>query len=422
LAPNVFARTLKMAGSRSDRRLQVLPLAVWLGGSLVAARVLGWVLTRTQPESSPHLRSPLSSLFRSSTGRRPWAIGNGAVVVALVVALATCLTAITASYGQAKGRDALYANGSDIRVTPRPNSELVIGPEDVDVLRTDGIAAVSPVVYACGTVILHSARTSDPANLAAIDPTSFLEVAPLQGTRIVDGTAADALLSLDAAPNTILLSEEMADSLRTEVGETVHVLLARATDDQVEIPLEVTALFERMPGFPDGAEAVMSLARHTEAVPSKPPDLFLAATSAPDDETLRRALAALEYGPGATASLGIETRLSTLARDQSSLAALDIAGLTDLDAIFALGMAVVAIAVFVFGLLLSRRREYITLRAQGMGPQTIRLLIGAEAATVAAAGALAGLAVGALMGFYFVSVLRPCSSSHRGIDCRSATP
>jgi putative ABC transport system permease protein len=407
LAPNVFARTLKMAGSRSDRRLQVLPLAVWLGGSLVAARVLGWVLTRTQPESSPHLRSPLSSLFRSSTGRRP---------------LATCLTAITASYLQAKGRDALYANGSDIRVTPRPNSELVIGPEDVDVLRTDGIAAVSPVVYACGTVILHSARTSDPANLAAIDPTSFLEVAPLQGTRIVDGTAADALLSLDAAPNTILLSEEMADSLRTEVGETVHVLLARATDDQVEIPLEVTALFERMPGFPDGAEAVMSLARHTEAVPSKPPDLFLAATSAPDDETLRRALAALEYGPGATASLGIETRLSTLARDQSSLAALDIAGLTDLDAIFALGMAVVAIAVFVFGLLLSRRREYITLRAQGMGPQTIRLLIGAEAATVAAAGALAGLAVGALMGFYFVSVLRPCSSSHRGIDCRSATP
>ena len=96
--------------------------------------------------------------------------------------------------------------------------------------------------------------------------------------------------------------------------------------------------------------------------------------------------------------------------------------MTDLNAIFALGMAVVAIAVFVFGLLLSRRREYITLRAQGMGPQTIRLLIGAEAATVAAAGALAGLAVGALMGFYFVSVLRPCSSSHRGIDCRSATP
>jgi ABC-type antimicrobial peptide transport system permease subunit len=39
--------------------------------------------------------------------------------------------------------------------------------------------------------------------------------------------------------------------------------------------------------------------------------------------------------------------------------------------------------------------------------RTIRFLIGAEAATVAAAGAIAGLAVGTVMGVYFVSVLRP---------------
>ena len=60
-----------------------------------------------------------------------------------------------------------------------------------------------------------------------------------------------------------------------------------------------------------------------------------------------------------------------------------------------------------FGLLLQRRREYITLRAQGLEPRTIRLLIGAEAATVAVAGTVAGLAVGAAMGYYFVAVLRP---------------
>lgn len=387
--------------------LLVLPIAVWLAGSLLAARILVSLLSGTQPRSSPRIRGPLTALYRLSIGRRPWAIGNGVVVVALVVALATCLTAFTASYDRAKGRDALYANGSDIRITPRPNADIVIGPDEANWFRAEGIELVSPVIYAPSNVIVRSARTSDPANLAAIDPGSFIAVAPLEGSRLVDTETTRALLSLEDAPDTILLSEEMAGFLKVEPGDTLHVLVARATDDQVEIDLVFTGMFERIPGFPDGAEAVMSLAAHTEAVPSKPPDFFLASTSSRDDESLGQAVAALEQGPGTQVALGIETRLSALARDQSSLAALNIAGLTDLDATFALGMAVVAIAIFVFGLLLARRREYVILRAQGLEARTIRLLIGAEAATVAAAGAVAGLAVGTVMGVYFVSVLRP---------------
>ena len=103
----------------------------------------------------------------------------------------------------------------------------------------------------------------------------------------------------------------------------------------------------------------------------------------------------------------IDTRATTLASDQSSLAALNIAGLVQLDSTFSLAMAVVTIAIFVFGLLLQRRREYITLRAQGLEPSTIRRLITLEAATVAVVGAIAGVIVGVAMGSYFVAVLRP---------------
>ena len=70
-------------------------------------------------------------------------------------------------------------------------------------------------------------------------------------------------------------------------------------------------------------------------------------------------------------------------------------------------MAVVTIAVFVFGLLLQRRREYVTLRAQGVEPAAIRVLISAEAAIVALTGIAAGIAIGAVTGYYFVLVLRP---------------
>jgi len=151
----------------------------------------------------------------------------------------------------------------------------------------------------------------------------------------------------------------------------------------------------------------MSIQEHTTVVPSKAPDFFLVAAERDDNAGLERALASVEQGPAAKDHLQVETRATTLARDQSSLAALNIAGLADLDSIFALAMAVVAIAIFVFGLLLQRRREYVTLRAQGLEARTVGALIVAEASTVAIGGTVAGLIVGAAMGSYFVAVLRP---------------
>ena len=386
--------------------LLVLPLAVWITGSLLGARVVGALLGRTQPRSTAAVGRPLPSLYRLSIGRRPWSISNGAFIVTLIVALATCLAAFTASYDAAKVRDARYANGADIRITPSPTSARGYTAEDAEVFQTRGIVAATPVVYELSNVILRSARTSDPANLAAVDPTSYPMVAPLTGSRFTDGSAQDAFRALRDDPTAILVSHDMAAFLRVEVGDTLQVVLARATDAQVEIPLHIIALFERLPGFPDGADAVMAISAHTSAVPSKNPDFFLARTERNDNAGLRTAVASLQADTR-SGEFQIDTRATTLASDQSSLAALNIAGLVQLDSTFSLAMAVVTIAIFVFGLLLQRRREYITLRAQGLEPSTIRRLITLEAATVAVVGALAGVIVGVVMGSYFVAVLRP---------------
>ena len=115
----------------------------------------------------------------------------------------------------------------------------------------------------------------------------------------------------------------------------------------------------------------------------------------------------LRNGLGADGTLQIDTRLTALAKDQSSLAALNISGLLTLDSGYALVMGTVAIAIFVVGLLLQRRREYVTLRAQGMQPRAIRTLIGAEAGTAAVAGCSVGIPVGLVMAFYLINVLRP---------------
>ncbi|GAA1815067.1 ABC transporter permease [Agromyces neolithicus] len=380
--------------------LLVLPLAVWLAGSLIVARFTSGALTRLRPTSTPNFGRVTSGLVRRSIGRRPWAISTGAIVVSLIVGLAVSLAAFTASYDAAKAADSRYANGSDIKITPSPTANRSYAADDADVFRTAHIAEVTPVIYGLSNVILRSARTSDPANVVAVDPSGFASVAPL------DESVAAMLTRLDDDPSAILLTTEMADFLRAEVGDSIHALLARATDEQVRTELTLVGLYERLPGFPDGAEAIMSIGHHTEMVPTKDPDFFLAATGS-DDAALSRAVDELRAGPASADSIQIDTRKSTLDRDQSSLAALNISGLVSLDSAFALGMATVTMVVFVFGLLLQRRREYVTLRAQGLEPSTVRSLISAEAVLTALAGALGGILIGGVMGYYFVTVLRP---------------
>jgi putative ABC transport system permease protein len=70
-------------------------------------------------------------------------------------------------------------------------------------------------------------------------------------------------------------------------------------------------------------------------------------------------------------------------------------------------MSAAGIAIFVFGLMLQRRREYVTLRAQGMQTRELQALVLGEATLVATCGLAAGMLVGTGMAYLLVHVLRP---------------
>ncbi len=387
--------------------LLVLPIAAWIAGGLLAGRCFASILRARSARSTSDFARPLRLLYRLSMRRRSWAVAEAAVVVGLIVALGTSLAVFTASYGQAKAADARYVTGSDIRITPTPGNDRTYRSADRSEFQIDGVGTVTPVVYSTQNVIIQSHRTSDPMNLAALDATAYAHIAPLKDNQFSTSTAARAIKSLATQPDAVLLNANQADFLQAQVGDTVQVLLARGTAEQVQAKLKVVGLFERLPGFPDGVDALMNLAKHEAALSTTVPNFFLAQTVNASDVTLDRAVTALRNGPAAGGGLNIESRATALAKDQSSLAALNIRGLLDLDSTYALAMGTVAIAIFVFGLLLQRRREYVTLRAQGLHPRAIRTLIAAEAGTVAVAGCVSGVVVGLVMGVYFINVLRP---------------
>jgi len=387
--------------------LVIVPIGVWVAGVLVSARLVEWCFRHLPLPSPPRFGRPLWGVLVRSVRRRSWAAAGGVIMVGLIFALATSIASFTASYDRAKATDARFVVGSDVRVTPGPTSTLKHPPGFVQALDVPGVRTATPVVFGPLNALVQSEFNEDAASLAAVDPVTFGHVAALADANFVDQTAASAMAAMRRDPGGVLLTSDLADYLGVEPGDPVQVLFARGTRQQTLSDMRVIGLFERLPGFPEGADVLANLQRQVTLIPSTNASFFLARTTDADAGTLERAVSALRAGPGSLDALQVDTRDTAFDKDQSSLVALNIHGLLTLDSAYALAMAATAVTVFVFGLLLQRRREYVTLRAQGMRPGEIRSLLVVEAGVVATIGCLIGLLIGGGMAFFLVNVLRP---------------
>jgi putative ABC transport system permease protein len=387
--------------------LLLAPVGAWVAGVLLSVRLFDAVASRVHVPAPPRFGAPVWGSLARSVRRRSWSLAGGVVAVGLVVAFGTSLVIFTSTYDAAKAADARFLVGSDLRVTPSVLSSRPHPPSFAAELRVPGIVASTPVVFKPQNSVLISTFNSDRKSLAAIEPVSFMRVAALSDRFFVGGSASRALIALQRDPRSVLIDATTADDLKIGIGDRVQVLLARGTPHQTSVSLQVVGSFKRFPGFPQGVNAVANLSYYEAATHLHAADFFLARTADPGTAALASAMASLRTGPGAHDALNIDTTRTSLDKDQSSLTALNVRGLLNLDSFYTLLMAGAGIAIFVFGLMLQRRREYVTLRAQGMQTRELRALVLSETAVVTVFGLVAGVLVGTAMGYMLVRVLRP---------------
>ncbi len=395
--------------------LLLAPVAVWIAGTLVSVRFFQTVASRVPLPAPPRFGPPIRGTLARTLRRRSWALGGGVAAVGLVVAFGTSLAFFTATFDTAKAADSRFVVGSDLRVTPSVLSNRTHPPGFASKLLVPGVTATTPVVFKLENAVVTSAYDEARADLAAIDPASFERVAPLADSFFVGASAAGTMSALRAEPRGVLIEVTTADNLRIEKGDRVQVLLARGTKRQALVTLRVVGLFERFPGFAQGASLVANLGYYRAATGLRNVDFFLVATVDHGHAGLARAADALRAGPGRHDPITIDSTEDALDKDQSSLTALNVHGLLDLDSFFTLLMTGAGIAIFVFGMMLQRRREYVTLRAQGMRTREIRTLVLGEAAIVGLCGLAAGIVVGTGMAFLLVEVLRPLFILHPSV-------
>ena len=386
-------------------RLLVAPLFAWGGGLLLSVRSLLAVASHLPTPSSrfgPVVRGILSRSLR----RRSSALATGTIGLGLVVAFGMSLAIFATTYEAAKEADSRFVVGSDLRITPSVLSDDPLLARDASRLTVPGVSAVSPVVFRLENSVLIGPSNQRRKNLAAIDPGSFARVAPLPDSLFVGSSARDMLSALGADPRGLLVDTETADDLSVDTGDTVTVILALATRRETQERFRVVGLFDRFPGFPEGANLVVNRSRYEQATGLRRIDFFLADVTDRSDAGLARAIAALRSGPGENIPFQIDSTATTLDKDQSSLTAVNVNGLIGLDTLYMVLMSAAAIAMFIFGLMLQRRREYVGLRAQGLRMSELHALVLAEAALVAVCGLAAGLLVGSGIALLLVHILR----------------
>ena len=387
--------------------LLAAPLVAWFGGTLLAARVCDTLLGRlARPASTPF--GPLvAGTLRRSLQRRAPVFVTGALALCLVLGLGVSLAMFTATYDSAKAADAQLTVGADIRVTPNPQVPSQAKPDYAAQLRATGLPAVSPVSFKLENSIVHAKFNQDVKALAAIDPASFERVAPLSDSLFAEGGAMASIGALSSDPRALLVDSGTADDLKIETGDRLQVLLARGSSRQSLQTFDVAGIFDNFPGFPTGTNLVANLGFVERATGARHADFFLASSADSSGGGVLAAASNLRSQLGPTNPPSIETAGSALNKDQSSLTALNVNGLLDLDSLYTLSMAATAIGIFVFGLMLQRRREYISMLAQGMRTGELQALVLAEAVLLASFGILAGIAVGCAMAAMLTKILQP---------------
>lgn len=402
-APSVY----QGQGVSLPSRLLTAPILAWIAGVLIAVRILQALLTRLPLPAPPRFGPLVGGTLARSVRRRFWALASAIICVGLVIAFGTALATFTATYDTAKAADARFLLGADVRVTPSILSHSNRPPSFARRLEVPGVAAATPAVFSVENAILTGPFAEDRQNLAAVDPAGYLRVSAPPDRFFLATSARAAMAALQKDPRGVLVQAHTADSLQVKTGDHVPVLLARGTRAQHRLTMHIVGLFHRLPGFPEGATLLTNLRTYETATHQAQADIFLARSAVSSPDGLRSAVAALRAGPGATDRLNIQTTSTALGKDQSSLTALNVRGLVDLDGTFTLLMAAAGVSIFVFGLVLERRREYVTLRAQGATPWQVRGLVLGETAVVGVSGLLAGVLVGLGMGALLVHVLRP---------------
>ena len=386
-----------VAATSVDYTAFLAPVLLWIGLALLAMRLVGAGLRNGRSVIAMSLRpvaGRLAEVVAATFGRQGRRLTAGISLAALAFAFAASTAIFNATYVAQARVDAELTNGADVTVTGTSAAPASGVLDRVSKLR--GVAAVQPMQHRYAYV------GTDLQDLYGIDPMRIGTATAMSDAYFANGDARSTLADLARTPDGVLVSQETVNDYQLSRGDSINLRLQNAADHQYHVvPFHIVGVVREFPTAPKDSFLVANATYIAQQTGSSTSEIVLIRASG---DPTRLALAARNATAGLP-GLKVSQIGDAVALIGSSLTAVDLAGLTRLELIFALVM-LAASGGLVLGLgFADRERSFAVLVALGARPRQLGAFVWSEAALVTGSGMVLGLGAGALIAYVLVKLL-----------------
>lgn len=374
------------------------PLLIWLGAILLFIRVGDRLLK----DGTRLMRGALQRVFGTagyfsarSISRRSKPLVRPALIIALALSFGISTGVFEQTYQHQQLVDAQLTLGADVVVTPSQDAPQNI--TFVEKLRSvPGVTDVSPFTKKVAYV------GTELQDIFGVDPHTFLNATDLSDSFFVGGIARQMMAKLEAAPDGILISPEMAKDYDIAAGDTVKIrLLDEKNDRYIIVPFHVAGVVREFSTAPKDSFLVANRAYLDRQIGTDNVSLFLVRTNSPPQDVARNIRAV--YGSNG----GIEVRSidEVAAQLATSITSINLTGLARIEWAYVIVIASLGMAIFLIGLFGERKKEYCILQAIGANARQVNVFIVSEAVASGFIGLVIGILVGIPLSQVYVTIL-----------------
>jgi putative ABC transport system permease protein len=364
------------------------PLLFWVGSALLTWRLASAGLARGRRLLAGLWRPAahgLSGVVAASMSRQRRSLSRGLVLMALAASFALSVGIFNTTYAAQARVDAQLTNGADVAATTTAATGLP--PNLAATVRgLPGVAAAEPMQHRFAYV------GSDLQDLYGIDAATIGRATPMSNAFFSGGDARASLATLAGRPDAVLVSDETVHDFQLQARDLIRLRLQFASDHRYHVvPFHYVGIAREFPTAPHDSFLVANAAYVARVTGNAAPQTLLVRTTGSPPAVAASLRTVLGPASGATVRDIVSQRTITL----SGLTAIDLAGLTRLQLVFALVMAAGASGLVLALALSERRRTFAIASALGARRSQLASFVWSEATYVA----VGGLALGGVAGW-----------------------
>ncbi|MEA3185357.1 MAG: putative transport system permease protein, partial [Ilumatobacteraceae bacterium] len=371
------------------------PALLWVGAGLLAYRLTNLFVGRGRAMLRVALRplaGELSDTVAASMQRQRRLIAHGAALIALTIGFAVSTAVFNATYHQQAGVDAVLSNGADVTVSTSPGTTVSpASPMATAIQAGSGVRHVEPIQHRFAYV------GADLQDLYGVKTSTIVSAGRLQDAYFVGGSANQLMSTLGAKPDSLLVSAETVHDFQLVNGDAITLRLQNGVTKQfVDVQFHYVGVAKEFPTAPHDSFMLANADYIAQQTGSDAVGAFLVDTGGHNVAGVADSLRT-QFGTTVTVTDLATTRKVV----GSSLTAVDLNGLTQVELGFALALAAAATGLTLWLGLSERRRTFTIAAALGANRRQLGGFVWAEAGVVT----LAGLASGAVAAWALANML-----------------